>query len=132
MARRNMLINVWKHSSAAFVNACLAQWSKWLSLAEYWYNTSTHLALGRSLFEVLYGFPPRHLGIPSTQSAPLELSCWLDDRELMLQLVRQHLLRAQTRMKRRLTSAIRSARSLWVILSSSSCTLCPIVSGSSC
>ena len=70
-------------------------------MAEYWYNTSSHSALGRSPFEVLYGFPPRHLGVPSAAAAALpELSRWLEERELMHQLVQQHLLRAQARMKR--------------------------------
>jgi hypothetical protein len=83
-----------------FVNACPSQWIHWLSLAEYWYNTSSHSALGRSPFEVLYGFPPRHMGVPSSAPNLPELSRWLEDRQLMLQLVRQHLLRAQARMKR--------------------------------
>jgi hypothetical protein len=83
-----------------FVHACPARWGQWLSLAEHWYNTSTHSALGRSPFEVLYGSQPRHLGVPSTATAIPELSRWLEERELMQQLVRQHLLRAQLRMKR--------------------------------
>ena len=52
-----------------------------------------------SAFEVLYGFPPRHLGVSSSAAALPEISRWLEERELMHQLVRQHLLRAQTRMK---------------------------------
>ena len=38
-----------------FVHSCPRQWLKWLPLAEYWYNTSSHSALGRSPFEVLFG-----------------------------------------------------------------------------
>jgi transposase InsO family protein len=45
-----------------FVHACPNRWSSWLSLAEYWYNSSPHSALGRSPFEV-YGCQPRHLGL---------------------------------------------------------------------
>jgi hypothetical protein len=75
-----------------FVQACPRRWSCWLPLAEFWYNTSSHSALGRTPFEVLYGFPPRHLGLELSAAAPVpELSEWL---------VRQHLLRAQERMKR--------------------------------
>lgn len=36
-----------------FVHACPSKWIHWLSLAEYWYNTSFHSALDRSPFEVL-------------------------------------------------------------------------------
>jgi hypothetical protein len=37
-----------------FVHACPSKWLKWLSLAEFWYNTSCHSALDTSSFEVLY------------------------------------------------------------------------------
>jgi transposase InsO family protein len=39
-----------------FVHACPSRWLQWLPLAEFWYNTNIHSALGRSPFEVLYGF----------------------------------------------------------------------------
>lgn len=41
------------------MNACPRQWNKWLSVAELWYNTNYHSAIGRSPFEALYGRPPR-------------------------------------------------------------------------
>lgn len=39
-----------------FVHSCPTRWLSWLSLAEYWYNTSCHSSLGRSPFEALYGY----------------------------------------------------------------------------
>jgi hypothetical protein len=39
------------------------KWSKWISLAEFWYNTTFHSALGKSPFEVLYGYKPKQFGI---------------------------------------------------------------------
>jgi hypothetical protein len=46
-----------------FAHACPSKWHNWLSLAEFWYNSSWHSSLGRSPFEVLYGYSPRHFGI---------------------------------------------------------------------
>lgn len=82
------------------VHACPSQWSKWLPLAEYWYNTTFHSALGRSPFEVLYGQSPRHLGISDLTVASVpELADWLKERELLTQVIQHHLYHAQQRMK---------------------------------
>lgn len=54
-----------------FIHACPSQWIHWLSLAEFWYNTNFHWALGRSPFEVLYGYPSRHLGVVVADAAPV-------------------------------------------------------------
>jgi transposase InsO family protein len=43
----------------SFVHACPSKWSSWLSLAEFWYNTSFHSSLGSSPSEVMYGRLPR-------------------------------------------------------------------------
>lgn len=82
------------------IHSCPRQWRKWISVAEFWYNTCIHSALGKSLFEVLYGYTPRQLGISSLQlcSIPV-LEQWLTDREFLSQLIKKQLLRAQQRMK---------------------------------
>jgi hypothetical protein len=69
-------------------------------VAEFWYNTTIHTTLGKSPFEVLYGYTPRQLGISNLQlcSVP-DLEQWLKERELLSQLIKQQLLRAQQRMK---------------------------------
>jgi len=57
--------------------------------------------LGQSPFEVLYGYPLRHIGPDVSVADPvLELSQWLEERELMHRLIQHHLLRAQDRMKK--------------------------------
>jgi hypothetical protein len=54
------------------VHACPTQWGEWLPLAKYWYNTTYHSTLDKTLFEILYGHQPRHLGIsaPSAYQSP--------------------------------------------------------------
>ena len=71
-----------------FTQACPQRWSKWLSLEELWYNSSFHSALGRSPFEVLYGYPLRHIGQDVSVAALVpEVSQWLEEHELMHQLI---------------------------------------------
>lgn len=72
------------------VSACLRKWLDWLPLAEYWYNTTFHSALGKTPFEVLYGQSPRHLGISdiSARSAP-DLEGWLKEHDLLSKLIQQ-------------------------------------------
>lgn len=83
-----------------FVHACPSQWSRWLALAEYWYNTSFHSAVGTTPFEVLYGHKPRYFGLSASAACRSDdLVEWLHEREKMQALIRDHLLRAQTRMK---------------------------------
>lgn len=83
-----------------FVHSCPKKWSSWLALAEYWFNTSWHSAHGKSPFFVLYGHDPRHWGIEAASASPVtDLNTWLSERVEMTALIRQHLLRAQMRMK---------------------------------
>jgi transposase InsO family protein len=82
-----------------FIHDCPSKWSSWLSLAEFWYNMSTHSALGHSPFEVLYGHTPCNFGIDIASACFVsDLSLWLRERKVMQ--VCQHFLRAQDRLKR--------------------------------
>jgi hypothetical protein len=82
-----------------YIHACPTKWSDWLHLAEYWYNCSFHSALGRSPFEALYGYAPSHFGVSVADVAvPADLDSWIQERQLMTDLIRQHLLRAKARM----------------------------------
>lgn len=83
-----------------YTQASPNQWSKWLSLAEFWYNTIYHSSLGKSPFAVLYGREPRQLGmIKGDVDQPMDVRAWLKERKLMLELVKQHLHCAQQQMK---------------------------------
>jgi hypothetical protein len=60
------------------MHASPGKWFQWLPLAEYWYNTTYHSALGHSPFEVLYGHPPRHFGTTDFNACSLPyLEDWL-------------------------------------------------------
>lgn len=77
------------------VNSCPKQWHKWLYVAELWYNTNYHSALGRSPFEVLYGHPPRLFGLANeTQLHCPDLEQWLIERHLLSDVIQHHLHRA--------------------------------------
>ncbi|GJV78893.1 reverse transcriptase [Tanacetum coccineum] len=75
-------------------------WSKWVSLAEYWYNTSYHTYINTTPYEVLYDQPPPN-PIAYVQGRCLvdAVDRTLAAREAMIQLMHFHLTRAQDRMK---------------------------------
>ena len=75
-------------------------WSKWLPLAEYWYNTNFHTAIQTTPFEAVYGRPPpQHLPYLPGESKVAVVDQGLRDREDMLLMLKFHLSRAQHRMK---------------------------------
>lgn len=83
------------------VHSCPKNWFKWLFLAEYWYNTCFHSALGRTPFEVVYGHLPREFGVTQVEECTVpDLAAWLCEREVMHELLQQQLKQAQDRMKR--------------------------------
>jgi hypothetical protein len=76
------------------------QWRKWLPMAEFWYNSSFHTSLGCSPFKALYGLEPNFGAMPNLGSVEDEVLGDLSaERHAFLGLLREHLLRAQVRMK---------------------------------
>jgi Integrase zinc binding domain len=90
------------------------KWVKWVSLAEWWYNTNYHTTIKTTPFEALYGYPPPHipLGAPPRGAIKMPLKC-LVDRQAALRTLKEHLTRAQARMKK-YTDLKRSERSFSV------------------
>jgi hypothetical protein len=96
MERVNQCLKTFLH---CFVHSCPRKWKDWLLTAEFWYNTCLHSALGRSPFEALFGRQPRLLGLCPQPSAHGKLDEWLTEHTHMNELIKQHLVYAQVRMK---------------------------------
>jgi len=76
------------------------QWSKWLPLAEWWYNTTYHSSIKASPYEIVYGqTPPTYLPYLPGESKVELVDKSLQKREEMLKLAKFHMKRAQERMK---------------------------------
>jgi hypothetical protein len=93
-----------------FVSSCPKEWLSFLPLAEFWYNTCYHTAIGRSPFEAMYGRSPRVFGLSVVFNSPaVGINQWLLDRQAMTALVKQHLSRI------RLINIDQNVTSKWVI-----------------
>lgn len=77
------------------------KWASWISLAEFWYNTTYHTALKMSPFQALYGFSPpliSELAIPGPEDE--EAHSFLAEKQNMLENLKTNLQQAQNRMKK--------------------------------
>jgi hypothetical protein len=75
-------------------------WKSWLSLAELWYNSSYHAALGCSPFKGLYGYEPTVGAVPTLpENTSTSVAEVITNREAHLQSIKLHLAQAQNRMK---------------------------------
>lgn len=82
------------------VHSCPGNWFHWLHLAQFWYNTSVQSALGMTPFQVMFGRSPREFGtLQVDQCTVSDLETWLHEREVVKELLKQQLIRAQQRMK---------------------------------
>lgn len=76
-----------------------SKWRKWLSTAEFWYNTTYHSSLNTSPFQALYGKEPNFGGLPTLAAQlPAETSSELD-WATHTDALRAQLARAQNRVK---------------------------------
>jgi hypothetical protein len=75
-------------------------WKVWLPLAELWYNSSFHSAIGCSPFKALYGYEATSgMTVPALVSKESEVVDFIQDREAHLANLQKHLAAAQNRMK---------------------------------
>ncbi|KAL6188795.1 hypothetical protein ACLB2K_040186 [Fragaria x ananassa] len=76
-------------------------WVQALPWAEWWYNTSYHSAINMTLFRAFYGYNPPFINpyLPrSTDVASVDEQ--LQDRDELLKILKENLMRAQEKMKR--------------------------------
>nr|KYP34828.1 Retrotransposable element Tf2 [Cajanus cajan] len=76
-------------------------WSQLLPWAEYWYNTSLQSSIGMTPFKAVYGRDPPTIAkyTLDTQDPP-SLQELLQQRDLVLNQLKNHLLKAQIHMKK--------------------------------
>jgi hypothetical protein len=67
-------------------------WRKWLPLAEFWYNSTYHSAIGSSPFKALYGCEPNLGLMPVMEEDNLsQAALMLRDRKEQMDILKRHL-----------------------------------------
>lgn len=76
------------------------EWSRWLPLAEWWYNTNYHSAINTTPYEVVYGQPaPLYSPYLNEESTVVVVDRSLKARQAAIEMLKLYLARAQNRMK---------------------------------
>lgn len=84
----------------SFVHEKPSDWTKYLALAEWSYNTSTRSSTGLTPFEVTYGKPPPSIPQYLLGSSIIEaVDSLLHSRQTMIELMQKKLAKAQEIMK---------------------------------
>lgn len=74
-------------------------WSNWIYWAEFWYNTTYHVSIGKTPFEVVYGRqPPNILRFLSNETKVAAVALELSERDEALKQLKTHLQKAQEQM----------------------------------
>jgi uncharacterized protein YdcH (DUF465 family) len=76
------------------------KWYSWLALAEFWYNTAHHSAIGCSPFKALYKEEPHYGLLPDLHEiSNADVKDFLQERQTCSDMLKHHLERARLRMK---------------------------------
>lgn len=103
-----------------FVGSRPKDWARWMSLAEWWYNTSSHSSTGITPYKAVYGNPAARLLSDVKGTTKIQaVEDHLKSRDQIAKILKENLEAAQQRMKRQ-TDLHRTERSLnageWVFL----------------
>ncbi|KAA0050169.1 Ty3/gypsy retrotransposon protein [Cucumis melo var. makuwa] len=83
-----------------FCNEKPKEWIKWLPWTEYWYNTIYQRSIGMTPFQVVYGRqPPTIVSYGRSPSKNSTVEEMLQERDIILVSLREHLRLAQEQMK---------------------------------
>lgn len=95
-----VLNRILEHYLRSYVHHQPSLWGKFLSLAEWCYNTTSHSSTGLTPFQVTYGKAPPSIPryLPGT-SALEAVDSLLSSREEMLEFLRRKLIKSQQQMK---------------------------------
>ncbi|GJX25981.1 retrotransposable element Tf2 [Tanacetum coccineum] len=76
------------------------EWTQWLALAEFWYNTKFHSCTKTTPFEIVYGqTPPQYVTYKARECRVEAMDRTLVERNQAIQLLQFYLKRAQDKMK---------------------------------
>lgn len=75
------------------------QWCQWLPMAELWYNSCFHTAIGMSPFKALYNQDPPSVNYQQSKATNPGVKEFVQDRVAMQHLLRDNLKKAQERMQ---------------------------------
>ncbi|GAA0176954.1 hypothetical protein LIER_29635 [Lithospermum erythrorhizon] len=75
-------------------------WSKWLPMVEFWYNSNYHSSLKMSTFQAFYGYKPPVISTSLyLKNIHTEVVDQLEERRRIASLMKESLSQAQSRMK---------------------------------
>lgn len=95
-----VLNRVLEHYHRSFTHSKPSQWSSYLSLAEWSYNTSVHSSTGISPFQITYGKPPPSIPQYLANGSNIEVfDTILLSRQEILAKIHNKLLKTQAQMK---------------------------------
>ncbi|KAL6198785.1 hypothetical protein ACLB2K_028574 [Fragaria x ananassa] len=89
-----------EHYLRCFIQGKPQNWANLLHWAEWWYNTTFHSAIQMTPFQAVYGYPPPSITqyLPGSTSVNF-VDLALQDRDQLLQSLKDHMSLAQNRMK---------------------------------